>query len=362
MRQKSLAASMIHFFHKFSPREELNMKATQTICYNTFAGKVHSAFDAMFDLRRATLAILHILMLGHIAWPSQGYAAVGDLDSTFDSDGRETSFFDGDNDVVRSVAVQEDGKIVAAGYAIEGGVYQMALARYKADGSLDITFDGDGKATTDFGGSYSTALSVDVQNDGRIVAAGYALQSGRYKFALARFNTDGTLDITFNGDGRAITDFGGDQNYALSMAVREDGKSVVAGYVIVGGRSQFALARYNADGSLDATFDYDGKATTDFGGDTAASYSVVLQEDGKILVAGMAHKGVNQFALARHNADGSLDATFDGDGKATTNFGGNGSAAHSLAVQGDGKIVAAGCALESGVLKFSLARYDSGIN
>jgi uncharacterized delta-60 repeat protein len=288
----------------------------------------------------------------------------GDLDTTFDGDGKVTTDFGGNlYDRAYSAAIQTDGKIVVAGYSSgEGGssVHDFALARYNSDGSLDTTFDGDGKVTTDFGGDFDGAYSVAIQGDGKIVVAGESYNgSKQFDFALARYNSNGSLDITFDGDGKVLTNFGGFDT-ARSVAIQSDGKIVVAGESYDGSNRNFALARYNSDGSLDTTFDDDGKVTTDFGENLYdRAYSAAIQTDGKIVVAGSSADSINEvFALARYNTNGSLDTTFDGDGKVTTDFGID-ETLISVAIQTDGKIVVAGSTADSVNDDFALARYNS---
>src|SRR5918999_1292608 len=224
-------------------------------------------------------------------------------------------------------------------------------------GDLDPTFDGDGKVTTDVAGSFDQAFGMAIQGDGKIVAAGVAVVSGADDFALARYNSDGSLDITFDGDGKVTTDFGSDQ--AFAVAIQGDGKIVAAGGAFVSNNQDFALARYNTDGSLDTTFDGDGKVTTDLAGGTDQAYAVAIQ-GGKIVVTGGAVvSGGEDFALARYNTDGALDTTFSGDGRVNTDFGSANEQARGVAIQGDGKIVVAGFAFVSGANDFALARYQS---
>jgi uncharacterized delta-60 repeat protein len=286
----------------------------------------------------------------------------GDLDITFDGDGKVTTdlvFGENLNDRARSVAIQSDGKIVVAGSSFGSGIHDFALARYNSNGSLDTTFDGDGKVTTDFGGGDS-ASSVAIQSDGKIVVAGYSFNGRNVDFALARYNSNGSLDPAFGSNGKVTTDFGSDDT-ASSVTIQSDGKIVVAGSSRKTGNSpdDFALARYNSNGILDTTFDGDGKVTTDFGSDDTAS-SLAIQSDGKIVVAGQSLGSIQyDFALARYNSNGSLDTTFGSDGKVTTDFSGDFDGAYSVAIQSDGKIVVAGGSTNSSVHNFALARYDS---
>lgn len=287
------------------------------------------------------------------------YAADGDLDPTFDGDGKVTTDFGG-AERAYAMAIQADGKIVVAGYSNVGGITDdFALARYNVDGSLDVTFDGDGKVITDFGGN-DYAHAVVIQQDGKIVAAGYTNSNGgsfcgsqSCDFALARYNADGSLDISFDGDGKVTTDFALTDDIANAARIQSDGKIIAAG----GNASDFALARYNSDGSLDNSFDGDGKVVTDFAGTGDLAFAVAIQVDGKIVAAGDVFSSANDFGLVRYNNDGSLDTSFDGDGKVTTNINSN-DEADAVAIQTDGKIVAAGNT-STGATDFALVRYNA---
>ncbi|MFN9437114.1 MAG: cadherin domain-containing protein, partial [Planctomycetota bacterium] len=288
----------------------------------------------------------------------------GDLDITFDGDGKVTTAVESFDDTARSVAIQSDGKIVVAGTSyIWGNAYDFALTRYNSDGSLDTTFDGDGKVTTNLGSSHDEANSLAIQSDGKIVVAGYSYAGSLADFALARYNSDGSMDTTFDGDGKVTTAVGSFDDTARSLAIQSDGKIVVAGSSHNGSNWDFALVLYNSNGSLDTTFDFDGKVTTAVGSSFDYAYSVAIQSDGKIVVAGRILNGSNwDFALTRYNSDGSLDTTFDGDGKVTTDVGSSDDEANSLAIQSDGKIVVAGCSNNGIYWDFALTRYNSEFN
>jgi uncharacterized delta-60 repeat protein len=304
------------------------------------------------DAPRASrlLTAAFALLLGLLALGSAALAAGGDLDPTFSGDGKVLTDF-GLDDGANGVAIQADGKIVAAGFR-RNQASDFALARYNPDGSLDPTFDGDGKVLTDFGG-FDFALGVAIQTDGKIVAAGFAgAGANPSNFALARYNADGSLDPSFDGDGRVMTAFG--------VAIQADGKIVAAGRSYAGARPfDFALARYNPDGSLDPSFDGDGRVLTGFGGDESA-FDVAIQADGKIVAAGAGGANGN-FLLARYLPDGGLDPSFGGDGRVATDFG-RADSAFGLAIQADGKIVAAGGSFTSfgPAADFALARYNPG--
>ena len=212
-------------------------------------------------------------------------------------------------------------------------------------GDLDVSFSGDGKQTTDFGGS-DAATAVAVQADGKILVAG----SSDGNFALARYGADGAPDPSFSGDGLVTTDLGGPDT-AQDVAIQADGKIVVAG----SSGGNFALARYTAAGGLDTSFSGDGLQTTDFGA-AAGATAVAIQGDGRIVVGGASG---GDFALARYDAQGALDTSFSGDGKQTTDFGGSDSA-NDVAIAANGAIVAAGTHAFGGAANFAVARYTPG--
>jgi uncharacterized delta-60 repeat protein len=293
----------------------------------------------------ATSLILALVLLSGIAG-----AAGGQLDPSFDGDGWTTTDLGG-NDEVNDVAVQNDGRIVAAGLRSD----DFGLVRYNSDGSLDTSFGDSGMVGTDFGGYDENALAVALQADGKIVVVG----SSSLYFAVARYNSNGTLDTSFGDHGSVITDFGV-AAAPRDVAIQSDGKIVVVGASVDGGGSVgFALARYTTDGSLDPSFGGDGQVTTDFGR-AALADGVALQADGKIVAAGYSGRldsDASDFALARYNADGSLDRTFGTSGMVITDLGGVDYAVE-VAIHKDGRIVAAGASRSSsGRVMFAVARY-----
>ena len=290
---------------------------------------------------------------------SPAWAADGDLDTSFDTDGIAITEIGKNAAEAHSLVMQSDGKIVAAGYmqqVVSPFPNIFAVVRYNTDGSLDNTFSGDGIQTTAIGLFNSEAWDVVVQSDGKIVVVGITMTgASSTTFAVVRYNTDGSLDNTFSGDGIETTDVASQDEEAYSVVLQSDGKIVVAGYSNNGSDNDFAVVRYNTDGSLDTTFDTDGIQTTDIGDSKAES--VVLQSDGKIIVAGFSSStGSGDFAVVRYNTDGSLDTTFDTDGIQTTDFAGR-DKANSVVLQSDGKIVVAG---ESHAgTKIAVARYNT---
>jgi uncharacterized delta-60 repeat protein len=290
------------------------------------------------------------------------YNPEGSLDPNFSGDGKRTTIFGAFGEGgATGVALQGDGKIVAVGTTNEGGSHtrDFALARYRLNGSLDPSFSGDGKRTLDLAfGQIAGAFGVAIQADGKIVAVGEAIDFAA--FALARFNPNGSLDPSFSGDGLQTTDFGVGA-VGTSVAVQGDGKIVAVGWNSPGESADFALARYNPNGSLDPSFSGDGLQTTDFlfgAGDLA--FDVAIQANGRIVAVGVAGGGATgeDFALARYNSNGSLDTSFSGDGRKRTSFTGTSAfdGANGVALQGDGRIVAVG----AGNDEFALARYLGG--
>ncbi|MEZ5425080.1 MAG: delta-60 repeat domain-containing protein [Pyrinomonadaceae bacterium] len=193
------------------------------------------------------------------------------------------------------MAIDSSGKIVAAGTSgtFSTGL-EFAVARYNTDGSLDTSFDSDGKTTTGFSGaSSSEGFGVVIDANGKIVVAGYT-DFPNTDFAVVRYNTDGSLDTGFDGDGKTTTDFGGSNESANSVAIDSSGKIVVGGGSFTSS-DDFAVARYNTDGSLDTSFNTDGRVTTDMGSDDFG-YGVAIDSFDRIVLAGSA----SNFAVARY--------------------------------------------------------------
>jgi uncharacterized delta-60 repeat protein len=331
-------------------------------------------------LRPAAAALLALLLMTTTLTTPAGAAA--DLDPTFGTNGLVTTDF-GATETANAAAVQADGKIIVAGIAADGVgaslVGDICVLRYKADGSLDTAFGGGGRVLLDFGETVDSPAGVLVQSDGKLVVVGGATKFGEQPFetvtdfVLARLNPDGTPDNTFGTGGKIKTSFDTPfPAYITSAAIQPDGRFVVAGIVRTGNDPQFFAgdffaARFNADGTPDATFGTQGRASLDIS-DYDVAVGVALQADGKIVLAGMSGASLNSigstlsFALARLKADGTPDATFDGDGRLRTTFYGY-DYANGVAIQADGKIVAAGTASGSGVNfvepDFALARYEA---
>jgi uncharacterized delta-60 repeat protein len=260
------------------------------------------------------------------------------------------------NDWGYGATLLADGRILVAGRSDGGGYSDFSVARYNSNGTLDTSFAGDGKVTTAIGPFSDNGYSVAAQPDGRILVGGFSsMYATQSDFAVVRYLENGTLDTSFSGDGKVTTDIGGYWDQAYAMAVQADGKIVLAG--MRSGNpsniSDFALVRYNPDGSLDSSFDGDGKVVTSAGYYTESLLSVSIQADGKILAAGSGAaqgSGTNcDLVLQRYDSNGSLDTSFDGDGMVIFGAGGLGSAA-SVTAQPDGRILVFGSNYSSSLL------------
>ena len=289
---------------------------------------------------------------------SAAQAAPGGLDPSFGAGGKVSSPIGNSEDYGYGLALQPDGKLVLAGSSYVSPSYDFSVARYNANGSLDTSFNGTGKVTTPIGAGVDTAFDVVRQPDGKLVLAGYSHNGSNFDFALARYNPNGSLDSSFGSGGKVMTPIGSGDDLAFALALQADGKLIVAGRSYNGSNYVLALARYNPNGSLDPSFGSGGKVTTPMGLEDASFAAVAVQPDGKVLAAGNSRvNGQLVAALVRYNPNGSLDSSFGSGGKVTTAFG-DYADAHSLALQPDGKILAAGTGRTASQFGFSLARYN----
>jgi uncharacterized delta-60 repeat protein len=300
------------------------------------------------------------LLIGLGGWPA--WAASGDLDTTFGGDGKVMTNFTRGRDPAFSVAIQADGKIVAVGTANSRGTdARFALARYEVNGTLDPTFGGDGKVTTNITPGDDRADELAIQSDGKIVVAGTAdYFSNRARLALVRYGSNGSRDATFGGDGLVTTQLTPTFDGAFGVAIQSDMDIVAAGQAGGGDAGRVGVVRYDTAGAKDSTFGGgDGVVLTNFTRRLDYADDVVIDSSGKIVVAGaIRFFGPDpRFALARYATDGTLDASFGGDGKVTTDFGAGMAGTYGVDIQpADGNIVAVGPAGGLGG-RFGVARY-----
>jgi len=281
-------------------------------------------------------------------------------DAGFGFDGTVLTDLAGRNDRAAALVVQPDGRLVVAGTSGDGPDREFVLVRYFPDGSLDGSFGASGVAVTDFGATEDVAGALVLQSDGGLVVAGYrwnaAYTPKQTEFALARYHADGTPDTNFGVGGKVTTALGGTAGYPVALAPQPDGKVVLASGILRSGSTNgdFIVVRYAADGSLDTTFNPGGATpgvrVTDFSGSEWAS-AVLVQPDGAIVAAGRSN---SVLALARYAPDGSLDSTFGTNGRVTPGVSVN--SVGAIALQPDGKIL-----VTAGVWNQANTNHDFGL-
>lgn len=258
-----------------------------------------------------------------------------------------------------AMAIRSDGSIVLAGAADE----DMALVGYQPDGTLDTTFDGDGLVRTDLGG-YAVALAMVVQEDGKIVVAGSLMVSNLpSRFLIARYNGDGSLDATFDQDGIVTVAVGANACAAVALAMDPLGRVIASGWCYQPGgqpmHEEMAVVRLNSDGSMDTTFDGDGITSVAVGTNSEA-VAVAITDDGGILLGGSTTtNNEHDLALARLLEDGTLDAAFGNGGHVVTGLQSIHETASDLAIQPDGRILLCGTTILGGTEDLMLVRFDA---
>ncbi|HOX16407.1 MAG TPA: hypothetical protein PLP18_09805 [Smithellaceae bacterium] len=307
------------------------------------------------------------------------YNADGNLDAGFGSGGTVTTSVGNVKDYAQALRIQpSDNKIVVAGVSFNSvsRKYNFALVRYNTDGTLDKSgtpgtgFGATGIVTTSIIGSINDfAADLVIQPfDNKIIVTGQSNNDGDLDFALVRYNTDGTLDTGFGSGGIVTTPVGSGFDYAHALVIQpSDNKIVVTGSSASGIKYNFALVRYNTDGTLDKSgtpgtgFGATGIITTPIGSGFDSAYAIGIDNDGKILAAGYSNNGSNfDFALVRYNTDGTLDTGFGSGGIVTTPVGSNDDNAFALRIQpSDGSIVVAGRSynVSNTYYDFALVRY-----
>ncbi|NVB85604.1 MAG: hypothetical protein HOV81_44985 [Kofleriaceae bacterium] len=304
-----------------------------------------------------------VLLAGRVAEAGGKFAIVrltrdGELDSTFGGTGKVTTYV-GFGGTIHGLAIQPDGKIVAVGSATRtGGGYVFIVVRYMPDGSVDSTFGANGTASAMFGLDTDTAYAVVLQPDGKIVVGGDSNRgssSTGVDFALARFNPDGSLDSTFGNRGLVVTALGAgdsrDSIYGLALQTIEGETRIVA----VGGEGDFGIARYHANGTLDTTFNGTGKLRNPYGSNIGAARAVAVTPQNELVIAGQIG---HQFAVAKLSQAGQVDPTFGMRRTQVTPSSWN--EGQAIALDGD-KILVAGWAYEfnSSSGNFAIVRYNA---
>ncbi|HEX4795100.1 MAG TPA: SdrD B-like domain-containing protein [Humisphaera sp.] len=285
--------------------------------------------------------------------------SAGDLDTSFGTAGIAVAPILGNSaSNANAVVVQSDGKELVGGWAVVGGWRRFAVTRLNTNGSVDTTFGTAGTASVAVG-VFSQATAIALQSDGRIVVAGTTDvglgttdtkgHTSNQDFAVARLNSNGTIDTSFNTTGSITIDFNANQDSVAGVRIQSDGKIVVAGSADAGpgdDTSLFAVARLNSNGTLDTTFGTGGKVTTDIDTGTDNGYGVRLDSSGRIVVAGTssaAGSTVQMISMVRYKTNGALDTTFGTGGKVLTQsptvYGAGGKA---LFIQSNGQLLVVG--------------------
>ena len=291
----------------------------------------------------------------------------GAPDSSWNEDGIAQLNFNAKSDIPEAVAVDQQDRIIVAGYTDNGNDFDFAVARFTSAGNPDSTFHGDGKANYPLGFT-SFCKSALIQPDNKIVIAGYGIDpaSAFNVFVLMRINENGTLDQTFDGDGIVKTDMLIGSAVANAITLQPDGKIIAAGQVFNEATFfwEIGVARYNSDGSLDETWDEDGVAFTPEPNVNFTINAVAIQPDKKVVVGGYSGTAPsnNLYSLARYDSKGLLDDDFGVGGVVRNSYGAEDNQITSLAIQPDGKILIAGSSLSGNADRFVLSRLDEAGN
>jgi len=318
----------------------------------------------MRPLHRTTVLLV---LAASIVPPTPASAAPDALDASFGNGGTVvTDVGHGAFDTAYAVALQQNGKLVVAGTAETSSGERFCVLRYRPNGALDPTFGGDGRVMTSFGGSFQQARDVAIQN-GKVVVTGTANVDGRLAFALARYRADGSLDPAFGNGGRVLAHATSDSmDSASALLVLPGGGLVVAGSTLssTSTPSDFAVARFDPSGAIVPGFGTDGFATVDFSGRDDHGAAVALTPGGNVVVGGASEvDGGSDFALAELDPSGAPVGGFGTSGLVRTAFGGSAawpSEAIDVISLRSGKLLAVGSVFRGGMVRdhdAALARY-----
>lgn len=290
------------------------------------------------------------------------YNSNGNLDNSFGNNGIVLTQIDNTKSYCSSIDLQSDGKIVVGGYSSSGGgnIADFVVIRYLINGIIDSSFGVNGVVITDIK-NIDEGISLAIQFDGKILLSGFSSNDNSdYDCTLVRYNTNGTLDLSFGIGGKKISDINNNTDFANALAIQSDGKILIAGGTINNGVDyDFLILRHNVDGNLDSTFGNNGIVVLPIGNSDEMISSILIQSDGKIVAAGYTKTDSNtyHFALSRFTISGNLDSTFGNNGIIKTSFGSIYEAIYSIAFQNDGKIIAAGYSGSGADFDFAISRY-----
>ncbi len=289
------------------------------------------------------------------------YKQNGEPDTAFGTFGFVSTSVLGIRDMARSAAIQTDSKILVTGSCLIGATNRFCTLRYLEDGTLDITFGDHGLVITSVLAN-DEANAMTLQPDGKIIVAGTCHSGTAHRACAVRHRTDGSVDETFATNGKFLG--GRTDQFVRAVAVQPDGKIVLAGHCVGSNNNVypgFCVSRLGPDGSNDTAFAYDGLATTAISGPSSIGTSIVIQNDGKLVVAGQCIDVGTYFfsmCLVRYTSDGQPDSSFGFNGRQLTKFGIGDDMAFALALQPDGKVVLAGECGYPNNADFCLARYE----
>ncbi|MBI5540537.1 MAG: hypothetical protein HY951_10800 [Bacteroidia bacterium] len=282
----------------------------------------------------------------------------GKLDKKFGKKGITITDINCDNDYTKSIAIQEDGKIVLAGFTDNGVNEDFAVCRFNLDGSIDTSFGNKGKIITPIGGDYDIANSVKIQSTGKIIVAGYIGNEVKEDFTLVRYNNDGILDSSFGKNGISVTSIGKYLDVILGIQILTDDKIIAAGKTFDGKKYSFAMAKFLKNGHVDTQFGDSGIVVSDILNSDAIANSVVIQNDGKIILGGDIRNGIySDFAMVRYFPDGFIDESFGKNGVVVTSISEQNDNLTSILVQPDGKIISSGHVFNKEFSNFAAVRY-----
>lgn len=325
-------------------------------------GKVITSFSQDSFVSNLTLKDNKIIVVGKVSngqnfdWGLAQYNIDGSLDTSFGNNGKILKNL-GVNDAIETVIIQPDGRILVGGYSQPTGNYLWTLARYNSDGTEDSSFGSNGFVTTSFNSNLSLIKRIRLQTDEKIVAIGYVNNGGNDDVAVTRHNSDGSLDSSFGIGGIVTTPIDGNNDRGTAGVLQPDGKIVVFGDYDAGGHDQVFLLRYNPDGSIDTSFGTNGKVVTQIGNYDGAR-DILLQPDGKIVITGGTNNPSPKMYLARYDSNGTLDATFGIGGKVIGSFVNTHTSNTSLLLE-DGKILVGGYENIGGIADFVLYRFNA---
>jgi len=272
------------------------------------------------------------------------YHENGQADLSFGDQGKIVLDFGSTQENVEFIHCLPENKILIGGYSNLSPNTRSYVVRLFEDGRIDSSFANQGVLSFKYGRS-TGILNMDLQDDGKYVFGCIGvIDTLDVDFLVTRFHPDGTIDTSFNHTGWTYFDFMTRENIPFDMFVQKDHKIFLSGCSGVYPKANFAFVRYHEDGSLDSSFGTNGSTQTDFAGNQDVAYSSILQDDGSFYVSGTVRDSISNydFALAKYNPDGSLDKQFGNEGKRTYDFKGPVDLGLYMKQQKDGKLLVCG--------------------